>query len=296
MAGNLTLTPKIPRFRRMGREGEHQIAAVLCDIALISSPEFDVGFDFFCELFENNRPSGNFFSVQAKSTEKINKCWKGRIDKKTIDLWLKQLYPVFIMVYEKSSDKIYWASVEEKRVDWEQKLCNKSKTIEVTIAKSNELLKNDANLEFVRTVKGDTVLTHAIQGIPHMIGEGYVKIIPVLRLSEIARKNIRHRIRLGFDYLMYDAWLTSNLKEAYKLGKQLAIFDKDHYDHFLFLARIGAQRGLTDEVIENYDLAIEICKRDKNWNTLKKDSDASIEEIIASIEEEKRKYLNKNQK
>ena len=187
--------------------------------------------------------------------------------------------------------------VEEKRVVWECKLRDKSKTIEVTIAKSNELQKNDANLEFLRTVNGDTILTHAIHGIPHMIGEGYVKIIPALRLSEIARKNIRHRVRLGFDYLMYDAWLRSNLKEAYEVGKQLAIFDEDHYDHFLFLARIGAQLRLPrEEVIENYNLAIEICKRDKNWNTLKKDCDASIEEIIESIEKEKRKYLNKEQK
>jgi tetratricopeptide (TPR) repeat protein len=290
------LIPKIPRFRRLGKGGEHQIASILGDLALISYPEFDVGFDFFCELFENNKPSGKFFWVQAKTTKKFNECWKKHIDKKTIALWLKQLYPVFIIIYEKSSDKIYWASVEDKRRVWERKLSDKSKTIEVVINRTNELQKNNQNLEFVRSVKGDTVLAHAVHGIPQMIGEGYVKIIPVLRLSEIARMNIRHRIRLGFDYLMYDAWLRSDLEEAYNLGKQLATFDKNHYDHFIYLARICYQLGRDDEAIKNYDSAIEICKRDTNWNKRKKATDASIEEIIESIEKEKKRKFPRKSK
>ena len=60
----------------------------------------------------------------------------------------------------------------------------------------------------------------------------------------------------------------------------------------LFLARICNTLGKDDEAEENYDFAIEICKRDKNWNKLKKDTDASIEEIIESIQKEK-ENLNK---
>ena len=283
------LLPRINRFRRIGKGGEHQVASILSDLALISYPEFDVGFDFFCELLENNQPSGKCFCVQVKTTQKFDEYWRRHIDKKTITLWLKQFYPVFIILYEKSSDKIYWASVESKRGAWERKLSDKSKTIEVIINRTNELQKNDENFEFVRRVKGDTVLTHAVHGIPHMIGEGYVRIIPALRLSGIARMNIRHRVRLGFDYLMYDAWLRSDLEEAYNLGKQLATFDKNHYDHFVFLARICYQLGRDDEAIKYYDSAIEVCKRDTKWNKMKKPSDASIEEIIETIEKEKKR-------
>ena len=67
----------------------------------------------------------------------------------------------------------------------------------------------------------------------------------------------------------------------------MATFDKDHYDHFVFLARICHTLGKDDEAKENYDLAIEVCKRDKKWNKMKKPTDASIEEIIETLEKEK---------
>jgi len=143
---------------------------------------------------------------------------------------------------------------------------------------------------------GDIVLANAVHGIPHMIGEGYVRSIPVLRLSEVARMNIRHRIRLGFNYLISDYWIGSNLEEAYKLGKLLATFDKDHYDHFVVLARICYQLGRDDEAIENYDSAIEVCKRDKKWNKMKKPEDPSIEEIIETIEKEKKRKFPRKKK
>lgn len=282
--------PKIPRFRRTGKGGEHEIASVLGYFANIMSPEHDVGFDFLCELLENNQPSGNFFWVQAKTTEKFDENWTQRVDKKTITLWLKQFYPVFIILYEKSSDTVYWASVEEKRKEWEPKLGDKRKTVEVLVDRSYKLQKNNENLEFKKIVKRDIILANAVHGVPHMMGEGYVRSIPILQLSEVARRNIRHRIRLGFNYLIGDYWLRSNPEEAYNLGKLLASFDKHHYDHFLVLARLCHQLGLDDEARDNYDSAIEVCKRDEEWNKRKKPTDVSIEEIIASIEKEKQKF------
>jgi tetratricopeptide (TPR) repeat protein len=284
----------------MGKGGEHQIASILGDLALISYPEFDIGFDFFCELLENSQPSGRFFWVQVKTTEKFNEKWSQYIDKKTIKLWLSQFYPVLITLYEKSSDSAYWVSVEEKRSEWGTKLVDKLNTIEVVVNRSQILKKNDENLAFKKIVKRDIVLANAVHGVPHMTGEGYVRSIPVLRLSEVARMNIRHRIRLGLNYLMADSWIRSNLEEAYDLAQLLATFDKNHYDHFLFLARICNTLGRDDEAIKNYDSAIEVCKRDKNWNRLKKPKDASIEEIIETIEKEKttlnekRKQTDKN--
>jgi len=282
------LLPKIPKFKRTGKGGEHEIASVLGDFAIIMPPEYDVGFDFFCELLENNQPTGNFFWVQAKTTQKFDENWVQHVDKKTIALWLTQLYPVFIFLYEKSSDMIYWASVEEKRKEWKPKFGDTHKTIEVLVNRSHKLQKNDENIEFKEIVKRDIVLANAVHGIPHMIGEGYVRSIPVLSLSKVARMNIRHRIRLGFNYLMTDSWIRGNLEEAYELSKLLASFDKHHYDHFLSLARICCQLGRDDEAIKNYDLAIEVCKRDKKWNRMKKPTDPLIEEIIEALEKEKK--------
>jgi Tfp pilus assembly protein PilF len=110
----------------------------------------------------------------------------------------------------------------------------------------------------------------------------------------MARENIRYRVRLGLNYLMFDATIKKNFEEAYRLGKLLADFDKSHYDHFLILARICFKLDKIDEAIDNYNIAIDICKRDRNWNKLKRSEDSTIEEIIKSIEKELSKLkLNK---
>ena len=288
--------PKVPRFKRTGKGGEHEIASVLNDFAIIMPPEHDIGFDFFCELLENNQLTGNFFWVQAKTTQKFDQNWIQHINKKTIALWLKQFFPVFIILYEKSSGTVYWASVEEKRKEWKSKLSDKNKTIKVLVSRSHIIQKNNENLEFKKNVKRDIVRANAVHGVPHMIGEGYLRSIPVLELSELARRNIRHRIRLGFNYLMADSWIRSNLKEAYELAKLLATFDKGHYDHFVFLARICYQLGRDDEAIKNYDSAIEVCKRDKKWDRMKKPKDVSIKEIIETIEKEKKRKFPRKRK
>jgi hypothetical protein len=49
------------------------------------------------------------------------------------------------------------------------------------------------------------------------------------------------------------------------------------------LARICKQLGKTSEAIENYDMAIKICKSDPNWNKRKSPDDAFIEDIIDSL-------------
>lgn len=189
--------PKIPRFRRVGKSGEHQIAAILDDFANVAVPEYDVGLDFFCELLENNLPTGKCFWIQVKTTEKFNDHWTQHVDKKDVKIWLTRFFPVFIILYEKSSDIAYWASVEDNRRKWVSKLDDQNKTVKVVIGRSQILKKNDENLEFKKIVKRDIVLANAIQGVPHMIGdEGYIRTIPVLQLSNIARKNVRHRVRL----------------------------------------------------------------------------------------------------
>jgi len=41
-----------------------------------------------------------------------------------------------------------------------------------------------------------------------------------------------------------------------------------------------------EEAISYYNQAIEICRRDTNWNKRKRPSDPSIEDIIISIKKE----------
>jgi tetratricopeptide (TPR) repeat protein len=280
------LYPKIPKFRRIGQSGQLEVASLLSNFANVMIPEYDVGLDFFCELIENDTPSGVLFWVQAKATKDFGSFWCERIDKKTIRLWLKRTSPVFIIVLERSSGLFYWASVHDNREQWLTELDNREETINVRVERLQQLERFGENLDFVKKIRHDTILVNAVHGIPSMIGDGYVRSIPVLRLSNAARESVRQRVRLGFDYLIGDSWLKSNLQEAYQLGKLLASFDTGHYDHFVFLARVCRQLAKTEEAKTYYRQAIEVCKSDPNWNKLKTKTDPFIEEIIENLENE----------
>ena len=279
--------PKIPKFRRIGESGQLEVASLLANFANVMMPEYDVGLDFFCELIENDdAPSGVFFWVQAKATQDFGDYWSEHIDKKTIRLWLTRTSPVFIIVLERSSGLFYWASIHDSREQLLAELSNPDETINFSVERLRLLEKCGENSDFVKKIRHDTVLVNAIHGIPSMVGDGYVRSIPILHLSNAARENVRQRIRLGFDYLIGDSWLKSNLQEAYLLGKLLASFDLGHYDHFVFLARICLQLGKKEEAKAYYQKAIDVCKSDPNWNILKKKTDPFIEEIIENLENE----------
>ena len=280
------MLPKIPSFKIVGQSGQLEVAAFLSNFANVMSPVYDVGLDFYCELLEHGSPSGKFFSIQAKTTGQFDEKWEEPIGKKTIMLWLSQPSPVFIILLEKSTGTFFWVSVEENRHFWLTELITPKETIDLRIDRAHSLSRLGDNSEFIQRIRNDIVLINASHGIPNMIGEGYVRSIPVLWLSDEAKENIRNTIRLGFDYLMNDSILKLKLQEAYDYGKKLAVFDKAHYDHFLVLVRICDQLGYNTEAEENYNLAIEICKSDPNWNIKKKTSDASIEDIIKNIETE----------
>jgi hypothetical protein len=283
---SVRMLPKIPEYKKRGRSGEYEIASLLCTISNVMVPDYDVGFDFYCELLEGNSPSGKFFWVQAKTTQHIDNIWREYIDKKTIFLWLQQFSPVFVFVFEQTAEKCYWLSVEKHRAEWTNKIDDSNDSIEVLVDRKHVFERNGGNAEFIKQVRRDFILTSAVHGIPHMIGDGYVRSIPVLRLSELAISNVRHKIRLGLDYLIGDLLIKNNVQGAYELLRLLADFDRGHYDHFLILARVCRQLGKMSEARDNYNVAIGICKDDPNWNKRKKPEDATIEEVIESLEKE----------
>ena len=127
------MLPKIPEYRKRGRSGEYEIASLLSTFSNVMPPDYDFGFDFYCELLENNSPSGKFFWVQAKTTQQFDSIWNQYVDKKTINLWLKQFSPVFVLVFEQASDKCYWLSVEEHRAEWTEKLADSNDSVQVTV-------------------------------------------------------------------------------------------------------------------------------------------------------------------
>lgn len=284
--------PRIPEFRRLGKSGQYEIASILCSFANCAPQDYDIGIDFFCELLDDDGfPSKKFFWVQAKTSERFEESWSQNIGKETVALWLEQPFPGYIIVCEKSSDSFYWASVEDSREIWQSAFATNSKTIDVVVSRSHVLEKDTKkNADFKSKIAEDTIHLKVTRGIPVFIKQGYGSYVfgnvPALRLSDVARENIRGTIRFGFNHLVMNDILQDKFESAYHLCKLLAEFDHGHYDHFLLLAGICRQLGKNDEAKANYETAIRICKEDPNWDKNRPPNIASISEIIHGIEED----------
>lgn len=251
-------------------------------------PTFDVGIDFFCELAEKSVRLPKFFCVQAKGTQHFDNKWGRSFDKTIVDFWLSQAYPVYIVIYDENAKKCYWMSIEEQRKSLIEKMISAGKkTVYITMDKSN-VLEAGKNDEFIQKIKEDWASTvfrlSLYRGTPQLIGAGYVKRRPLLYLAKELRTNIRHRIRVGLDYLITDHLLRNEVADAYSLCEFLTKFDKGHYDHFVVFGKICESLGKVEEACSSYKQAIVICRRDKNWDERKKPSDPSIRDIIASIQ------------
>jgi tetratricopeptide (TPR) repeat protein len=281
---------KIPWSKQLGEIGESAIKSYLAYFSNPMKPTFDVGIDFFCEMIEEGSPSLKFFLVQAKGTQHFDEKWGRSFEKEIIDFWLKQPFPVYIIVYDEANKNCYWMSIEEHRENLMEKMkANDKRTVYLTIDRTNTLGagKND---EFVKRIKEDSVSIsfrlNLIQGTPQFLGEGYVRGIPIIYLPDGLIANIRERIRISLNYLINNYLLKNDIPNAYNLCEFLTKFDRSHYDHFVMFGNICRTLGKTEEACSSYEQAIEICQRDKNWNKLKKPSDPSIEDIIASIRKE----------
>jgi tetratricopeptide (TPR) repeat protein len=281
----------ITEGQRRAGSGESYVEARLKSFAQVSRPAhlFEYAIDFYCRLLQYGKPSNNIFGVEVKSTNQFNNLYSESIDKETVKFWLTQPFPVFVVVYEDSSDNCYWISVEDNRTKWLSKLQNEKKSVTITIDRSQTLGKNQ-NVEFIQKIEEDIIRVNAIQGIPQFISRGYegyaIGHIPILRLSDEARENVRERIRYGFNYLVNDSVLRNDLKNAYSICKLLADFDHGHYDHYLLLARICREVGRKEEARENYKRAIEICEADPNWDKKRLPNAPHIGEIIENIRKE----------
>ena len=281
---------RIPWNRRLGKIGELAIEKRLSYFSNPMKPTFDIGIDFWCELTEGNASSPRIFLVQAKGTEHFDEKWGRSFYKETIDFWLNQFYPVYIIVYDEKDKNCYWMSIEEHRKNLTEKMRSlRKKTVYITMDRSN-VLRDGQNNEFIRRVKQDWASIDfrlsLIQGVPKLIGEGYVKRRPLLFLSKELVVNIHERIRISMNYLITHYLLKKELARAYSLSEVLTKFDKGHYDHFVLFGRICKSLGKLEVACSSYKQAIDICTRDKNWNKLKKPWDPSIEDIIASIRKE----------
>jgi hypothetical protein len=85
-------------------------------------PLLEYAIDFYCRLLQNGKPSNKIFCVEVKSTGIFKDYYSESIQKDPMQFWLTQPFPVYIVVYEESSDNCYWTSVEDNREEWMNEL------------------------------------------------------------------------------------------------------------------------------------------------------------------------------
>jgi len=276
--------------RRLGGIGETAIEHRLRYFSqpLKTLPEHDEGIDFYCILDGTDSLPSRIFLVQAKATEHFDSRWGRSFDKETIEFWLSQLYPVYIVVYDEISKNCYWYSIEEKRDAMARMLASpEKKTIYLAIDKTR-MLALDRNDDFVRKINEDSdslsFRLNLVRGTPQSVDKGYVRKRHTLLLPDFVMSNIRSGVRTSLNYLIDNYVYRNDIDTAYNLCKFLTTFDKGHYDHFVLLGNICSLLGRREEACSSYRQAIEICKEDKEWNLRKKPTDPPIEDVIASIE------------
>ncbi len=285
------LLPTVKKFKMFGESGQDEVASILRSFANCSKIFYDLGIDFFCELLDEGHPTGDLFYVQAKTTEKFMECWSEYIEKETVRFWLDQQFPVYVIVCEKSRGAFYWAYVEDNSGAWQSSLLSDDKSVKVVVPRSKVLYRDpNRNSEFKAKIRMDIIRLNAIRGIPAFVKQAHGSYafgsVPSLRLSDVARENIRGTIRFGFEYLIIDATLRNQFQSAYELGKLLTIFDKGHYEHFLLMGRICRELGKSSEAKAYYETAIEVCKKDLNWDKNLPSNIPTISELVSQIEAE----------
>ena len=289
----------ITEGQRRGASGESYVEARLESFAQVSrsAPLLEYAIDFYCRLFQNGKPSNRMFGVQVKSTSVFKNYFSESIQKDQIQFWLTQPFPVYVVVYEESSDKCYWTSVEDNREEWIDEFRKDRESITIRVGRA-KVLEKGQNEAFIKKIEQDIIIVNASRGIPQFVTKGYegyaIGHVPVLKLSDAARRNIMRTIRFGFNYLINDSILRGDLQSAYSLGKLLANFDRGHYDHFVLLARICRKLGKKEEAKTNYEVAIQICKRDPNWDKKRLPNAPFIGEIIRNIEHELRDLMSES--
>lgn len=138
--------PKITDAQKIGKKVVHLLASILsecCNVHIISQ-ESDLGSDLDCELCEKIggkkcRPTGKHFYVQCKGKEAINEetnYIRIPIKTKTINYWLCQSYPTFLIVVDDKSKRCYWIFPEEELYR-KNKNCENQNSLTFKIPKLN---------------------------------------------------------------------------------------------------------------------------------------------------------------
>ena len=138
------------------------------------------------------------------------------------------------------------------------------------------------NQEFIQKIKDDRLSIALYVGQPMFKGEGYVKQLPDPPRNTEEFLRAKENVRIILYSLVISLVIKGNTEKALDYFKFLAKLDPTgHYNHFLWLGLLYLKSGNKKLAKKNLEQALWICKEDKIWPIVSKES---IDKISKNIE------------
>jgi hypothetical protein len=110
----MTKLPKRTNSQRIGQSAAELLKSVFTKFCIVIPipQEVDLGIDFICEIMQKDYPTGKLFNIQCKGTEEAEV--KGNsitfpIAVTTINYWLIQKNPTFLIIVDCQNYIFYWS-------------------------------------------------------------------------------------------------------------------------------------------------------------------------------------------
>ncbi len=110
----MTKLPKRTKSQKIGTSAADLLSSVFAEFCnVIPVPqERDLGIDFICEIMQEEQPTGKLFNIQCKGKEEPkveSDSITVSIKVATLNYWLLQLNPTFLIVVDCQNGLFYWS-------------------------------------------------------------------------------------------------------------------------------------------------------------------------------------------
>jgi len=111
--------PKRTKAQKTGKKSQDLFSSVFsefCNVVPIPQSD-DLGIDFECEVLESEFPTGKRFGIQCKGSEELSNdkdYFSVQIEKKTLNYWLIQKFPVFLVIVDNKNQHFFWTDPKEQ--------------------------------------------------------------------------------------------------------------------------------------------------------------------------------------
>lgn len=161
----MTKLPKRTKSQRLGESAADLLNSVFtqfCNVIPVPQSR-DLGIDFICEIMQGEYPTGKLFNIQCKGKEEAEV--KGNsitvpIAVKTLNYWLLQSNPTFLIVVDRQNSIFYWSFPKDflslLNKNWQEQ---KSVSISVSLQNRFEQDLNTLPAQLVSIVNSQASVT-----------------------------------------------------------------------------------------------------------------------------------------